>query len=331
MHGRSLDNVVTADLRLLPHGCGGNVVHAALGTSIWGRKVGLVSRAGSGAPADFLGILADLGLDLGGVARVDVPHGMNVAFAYHPDGSRVRAFPADIVARIPVEERQRFIDYTTRGEALRDAIWTGFAPDPDNLPAAWVAGARGVHLAAMPVKRQRALARRLRSRRADLHVQVDSPWYDEREPDTDFHTELMADIDLPLPSEADLAVWRPDAVPLGTASVLARDSGRPVLVKQGSAGCTLLGRDVQPVFTIPACPVDAVDPTGAGDAFCGGLLGALVIDGDLRRAAVCGVVAASFAVEAPGLAGLLRATAAEAEHRAAGLTPRMVQHSRSEP
>lgn len=326
----TLDNVVTADFGLLPRSCGGNVVYAALGARLWAPRVGLVSRAGCDYPADFLDSLADLGLDLGGIARVDAPHGMNVAFTYRPDGSRVRAFPADVTARIPSAERARFIDYTTRGDTHRYATWIEFAPDAADLPAAWVAAARGVHLAAMPVQRHLTLARLLRSCRADLHVQVDSPWYDERERATDFHTGLMADIDLLLPSEADLATWRPDVAPLCAAAALARHAARPVLVKQGAAGCTLLGPDGRLVFSVPACPVDAVDPTGAGDAFCGGLLAGLLVDGDLRRAAVCGAVSASFAVEAPGPAGLLRATTFQAEQRAAQLAPRIVQHPLSE-
>ena len=48
---------------------------------------------------------------------------------------------------------------------------------------------------------------------------------------------------------------------------------------------------------VPAFPASAVDPTGAGDSFCGGFLVGLVETGDLTQAALYGTVAASFVVE----------------------------------
>lgn len=322
----TLDNVVTAGGALLPRTPGGNVVYAALGAALWSDRVGLVSRAGSDFPGDFLTRLEDRGLDLGGIARIDAPHGMNVAFAYRPDGSRVRAFPPELVARIPVAERGRFVDYTTHGPAHRYAVWTGFAPDAGDLPLAWMPGLRGAHLAAMPVQRHLALARRLRAAAPQAQVQVDSPWYDERVPAQDLHSTLLRDIDLLLPSEADLLVWRPEADPLDSAAGLARAAGRRVLVKRGAAGCLLLGTDGAPELTVPAYPVSAVDPTGAGDSFCGGVLAGLQRFGDLRGALIAGTATASFTVEAAGIAGLAAATPAQAHERFDWLDQRTEDH-----
>jgi sugar/nucleoside kinase (ribokinase family) len=311
----TLDNVVTAGGQCLPQAAGGNVVYAALGARIWGARVGLVSRAGANYPQEFLDFLAARGLDLGGVARVDAAHGMNVAFAYRDDGSRVRAFPPDLMARIPPGERSRFTDYTTRGTAHRYATWLDFSPTDDDLPPAWIAAARGAHFAAMPIERHLSLARRLRAARPDMHLQVDSPWYDEREPEHDFHTALLRDIDLLLPSEADLATWRPGQDSLAAAAGLARQAGAHLLVKRGSAGSIVIRGDGLPGPTIPAYRTNAADPTGAGDAFCGGVLAGMMIHGELERAAVCGTVSASFAVEAAGIGGLLGAGRDEAERR----------------
>ena len=94
----TLDNVVLADGRHLPRSCGGNVVYSALAARLWHDRVGLVSRVGCDYPQSFLTLLADHGLDLGGVVRCQDAHGMNVAFSYRPDGSRVRAFPAQVVS-----------------------------------------------------------------------------------------------------------------------------------------------------------------------------------------------------------------------------------------
>ena len=315
----TLDNVVTADGALLPRGPGGNVVYAALGAALWGSRVGLVSRAGADFPEAFLSMLAARGLDIAGITRLSAPHGMNVAFAYDADGSRVRAFPPATMARIPAAERARFTDYTTHGPAHRHAVWSAFAPDAADLPAAWLAGLQGAHLAAMPVAHHASLIGRLRRARPAAHLQVDSPWYDDRRPGQDLHGALLAQANLLLPSEADLAAWRPAVPPLEAAAALARQTACRIVVKRGAAGCLLLGTDGAPALAVPAYPTAALDPTGAGDSFCGGVLAGLQRYRDLRRALICGAATASFTVAAPGIDGLAAATLAEAEHRAGWL------------
>jgi sugar/nucleoside kinase (ribokinase family) len=76
---------------------------------------------------------------------------------------------------------------------------------------------------------------------------------------------------------------------------------RTVLIKRGEYGAILFSPDS--VFAVPAFPLERVfDPTGAGDTFAGGLMGAVAASGDrseraLRRAIVYGSVLASFVVE----------------------------------
>ncbi len=76
---------------------------------------------------------------------------------------------------------------------------------------------------------------------------------------------------------------------------------KTVVVKRGEHGVLVF--DAEGVFALPALPLrEVVDPTGAGDAFAGGFLGALaraLAKGrpDFRRAAVVGSVMASFQVE----------------------------------
>ncbi|MSR18100.1 MAG: sugar kinase [Phycisphaerales bacterium] len=79
------------------------------------------------------------------------------------------------------------------------------------------------------------------------------------------------------------------------------------IVKKGEHGAVLIHRDGLAV--IPAFPADesqVIDPTGAGDAFAGGVMGALAKSGRTDMAAVqdgmaWGTVLASFTIEAFGL------------------------------
>ncbi len=92
-----------------------------------------------------------------------------------------------------------------------------------------------------------------------------------------------------------------------------------VILKKGEHGAMLLSEDG--VFVVPAYPTEhVVDPTGAGDAFAGGILGYLDADdtpppGRLRRAMAYGTVVASLIVEDFGSRRLVRSDRGEIDRR----------------
>lgn len=94
-----------------------------------------------------------------------------------------------------------------------------------------------------------------------------------------------------------------------------------VLIKKGAAGSMLFSRDG--VFLLHAFPLaDFKDPTGAGDTFAGGLMGALAgSDGTdeaaIRRAMVYGSITAAFGVEEFSLERLAALDRAQIEKRMA--------------
>ncbi len=90
------------------------------------------------------------------------------------------------------------------------------------------------------------------------------------------------------------------------AVVAIRSLGpRIVVIKRGEHGALLF--DQEGIFSAPAFPLREIqDPTGAGDSFAGGFVGALAREGKLdsaalRRAVIYGSVLASFCVECFGL------------------------------
>ena len=94
---------------------------------------------------------------------------------------------------------------------------------------------------------------------------------------------------------------------------------RVVIIKRGENGSLLFTRDR--VFLAPAHPLETVrDPTGAGDAFAGGLLGAVARAGHhgddvLRRGMLYGSVLGSLAVEDFSVLRIARANMPEIEGR----------------
>ncbi len=92
-----------------------------------------------------------------------------------------------------------------------------------------------------------------------------------------------------------------------------------VLIKKGGNGSMLFTKE--DVFLLHAYPLDSFkDPTGAGDTFAGGLMGALAASGKadkeaIRQAMVYGSITASFGVEEFSLERLKRLERDELEAR----------------
>jgi sugar/nucleoside kinase (ribokinase family) len=103
------------------------------------------------------------------------------------------------------------------------------------------------------------------------------------------------------------------------ARVILSYGPRMVIIKQGENGSLLF--TAERVFLAPAHPLETVrDPTGAGDAFAGGLLGAVARaghDGEdvLRRGMLYGSVLGSLAVEDFSVRRIMQADQGEVEAR----------------
>jgi sugar/nucleoside kinase (ribokinase family) len=77
------------------------------------------------------------------------------------------------------------------------------------------------------------------------------------------------------------------------------DAYEVLVLKRGSRGARVLRRGAAPV-EVTAQPATEIDPTGAGDAFAGGYLAALMDGRDDAACASAGVAAAAEAVGRPG-------------------------------
>jgi sugar/nucleoside kinase (ribokinase family) len=118
-------------------------------------------------------------------------------------------------------------------------------------------------------------------------------------------TEVIKRVDVLLMSEEEVRQYTNQASIVTGVRQLLSLGLQYVVVKQGSYGALLFGADGT-YFSAPSYPLEEViDPTGAGDAFAGGMLGYLSTvaprpDGryavdDLKRAVVHGNIIGSFA------------------------------------
>lgn len=126
-----------------------------------------------------------------------------------------------------------------------------------------------------------------------------------------FPASLLADVDLLVPNESELALLTERAVTdvrsaEAAAKTLLTQGARTVIVTLGKEGALLVTEKQTNHF--PAFPVQVVDTTAAGDAFIGGLAAALLKGASLEEAVrygnACGALAAIKFGAQPSLPGL---------------------------
>ena len=112
------------------------------------------------------------------------------------------------------------------------------------------------------------------------------------------------------------------ALSLAAKRIMAKGP-KCLIIKLGENGALLV--DSEGMFWVPAVPVDdAMDPTGAGDAFAGAFVGYLASQQDctperMRQAMYVATAVASFNVQAIGTARLSRLSLEEVDKRVASL------------
>ena len=116
--------------------------------------------------------------------------------------------------------------------------------------------------------------------------------------------ELLGRIDMLVVNDAEIRELAGEYNLLVAARWVQQKGPRHVVVKKGEHGAVLFSDDS--VFFAPGYPLEEIfDPTGAGDAFAGGMVGYLAYvnqasNSELRRSVVFGSALGSFACESFG-------------------------------
>ncbi len=278
-----VDDVVFPDGRTRFGQPGGACLYLALGAALWGLEVGIVSVGGDDYPAPTLGALAARGVDLRGVRPLGGP-GLRTWLLY--EGARRR-----VVHR------------------LEGPSHAEVSPAPVDVPEAW-RSAPALHLAPMPLEVQARLVEAIDGWQT-ASVSLDP--YELLTPATLPALEpVLSRVDALFLSEDELELGRPESRDAALRSLL-RGRLKAVAFKRGARGGVLAraGRllEWEPRST------EVADPTGAGDAFAAGVLAGWRRGEPDESALARGVVTASFAIEAWGADGLLRATPEAAARR----------------
>ncbi len=256
---------------------GGGALYSALGARIWGARAAICAAVGETFPDEVLDRIASAGIDVSGVTRVP-GDGFSQWLLYEADGFR-RQVPKSTGASLAELDRAR-------------RPW-------EQTPPARV---DGVHVAPQTVAAQAEAIAAATDRGvvATLDLMVEP--YIDLEPYRS--GEVARGAAALLPNDVEVRqIWGEQ--PLEELFARLRDDAglECLVVKRGADGARVLVDGE--VVDVPAVACACVDPTGAGDAFCGGFLTGLIEAGDPVEAALRGAVSASFAVEVPGAEPLL--------------------------
>ena len=261
---------------------GGSLAHFSVAAALAGATPALVAVVGEDFQSEDLDLLARLPADLSGVERRP---GKSFRWGgrYGPDCAGRETLYTELGV---------FADFApVLGPGHADCELVFLANIQPGLQARVLDAARGRRLAAMDT----------------MNLWIDSALADLQA--------VIARVDLLFINDEEARQLTGERSLVKAGEALRALGPRHAIVKKGEHGVLLFAEGA--VYPCPAFPVAALeDPTGAGDAFAGGVMGHLAREGRwdlgaLRRALLTGSAVASFAVEGLGLAGLARRRPAE--------------------
>jgi sugar/nucleoside kinase (ribokinase family) len=285
----TVGNLLVEDV-VLPDGgealdrLGGDALYAAIGARAFADEVQMAVRLGAGFPDELVRQLEDAGLDAGLIPSEE-------------ETVRLRV-------ELGIEGGSRF--------TFRSGTYAGATPIPVEIPRELTDGLDAVHVAPVPFEQMEALVRWARPRARVLTV---DPHYEHTGADWGAILPLV-DAFLPSRAEAEalLGEWPGPDEAIRRLVDLGADTA---VIKLGVEGA--IGLRGSEVVRMPAATEAPVDPTGCGDAFCGGFLVGIAETGDLSTAMAHGTVAAGFVAADHGASHALAIDRDEARERLAAL------------
>lgn len=283
----TLDDVVVEDRYVHWKQAGGGALYSAIGASLW-TKSAICSTVGSDYPQDLLNKINSFGIDISAINQTTECGSLGLWLLYENSGDRHQFEKASGGTFDQLD-------------ALRPPV-IGFSKS-----------VAGLHLAPQSSSGHDSALKQIKEMAGlitlDILVEsyIDTSVY--------LQPKFLECVDAFLPSNYEvLALWgHEDVLKLRQELDILGFKG-VLVVKRGPDGVDLVKSNG--IVNIPAVPVNVLDVTGAGDAFCGGFLAGLVSSGDPITAAAQGVVSASFIVETRGaMAALESLNTKEAQSR----------------
>ena len=278
---------------------GGGLLYAAAGLSIWETGVGLISRVGEDFPQNWLEQVAQNGFDRRGIHILPESIDLRNFIAYTDLNTRLTDNPVSHFARLGIPFPKALLEYNDNPSQLDSRIrLTPLTLRLNDIPSDYL-DATAAHLCPLDYVSHSLLPPTFRQGHISTITLDPSAGY-MNPTFWDDITALLTGITAFHVSEEKLtALFQGRSTDLWEMAETLADYGCEIIViKRGPRGQYLYDGASHNRWTIPAYPAHVLDPTGAGDAFCGGFLAGYHRTYDPLQAALFGNISASLVIEA---------------------------------
>jgi sugar/nucleoside kinase (ribokinase family) len=280
---------------------GGNLLYAAAGAAIWATRIGLVSRVGEDYPQDWLSGLERHGFDIDGIRILPESLDLRSFRAYTDPVTCQTSNPVAHFVRLGLPFPRSLLGYQPPVEGA-DSLRNPAADSPriTDVPHSYL-DAKAIHLCPTDYVSHTQLFPLFHNTGAQTVTLDPAPGYMIPARFQEVKS-LLRGLTAFIPSADELRAlfWGRSDDLWAMIEEVASWGVELVIVNRGGLGQLLYDTSRSRRYEIPAYPVHISDPTGAGDAFCGGFLVGYTQNYDALRGAMYGNVSASVVVEGSG-------------------------------
>jgi sugar/nucleoside kinase (ribokinase family) len=280
---------------------GGSLLYAAGGLAVWEKETGLIGRVGEDYPREWLRNLEERGLDVHGIKILPQSMDLRAFVAYTAMHERSHSNPVSHFARRALTFPKALLGYQSTEAAYEDPRQLNpDLPAVTDIPKNYHK-ARAVHLCPLDFVNQSQLILALKGGSIATLSLDPSPHYMKPTFWKDLRVVLQG-VTIFHPSEEELRglFWGETNDLWEMAKTICEYGCEIIVIKRGAQGQMVYDSKSKRRWEIPAYPSRMADPTGAGDAFCGGYLAGFLKTNDALEAALYGSVSASLKVEGNG-------------------------------
>ena len=280
---------------------GGTALYAAGGLLPWDQNVGLLARIGEDYPRPWIKEIEARGIDTSGIEILEQSLDLRAFHAYNDNFEVTHGSPVSQFARRGLTFPKILLGYQDPGEIEKDTR------NPDLLsPLASVIPesyreARAAHLCPLDFVSHNQLTTALQAGSVTTMTLEPSASYMNPGFFKDLRV-IITRLTAFLPSEEELRglFWGTTHDLWEMATAIGEYGCDFVVIRQGGHGQSVYDVQGKHRWEIPAYPARPADPTGAGDAFCGGFLAGYRRSYDPVEASLYGNVSASLKLEGSG-------------------------------
>jgi hypothetical protein len=297
------DYFITADEKPVLDVLGGNLPYAAVGFKLWEESPppGLMARIGEEYPYQWLTDLESRGFDIRGIKILPEAVDVRNFYVYTDKATRVTGDPVPHFARLGESFPKALLGYRDQSNALDSKTnMTKVSLRQGDIPEDYM-DANAAHLCPVDYLTHSLLPATFRQAGFTTVTLDPSPGYMNPTYFNDVPS-ILTGLTAFIPSEEELRslfqgrstdIWE-------MVEALTAYGCEFIVIKRGERGQLLYDSVSKSRWEIPAYPSNLVNPTGVGDAFCGGFIIGYRKTYDPVEAVLYGNISAAIVTEGYG-------------------------------